>query len=304
MQKLGVIIPTFNRQSYLQVLLKQLLSQDKNTTFQIIPIVIVDGSNDGTYEMLDTYFPQVDVIKGTGKWWWTKSVNEGIKYAFSQHQAEYILLLNDDSLIQSDYIKSLADAKNEAGENCVIGSMSVTDTLPFRVSFSGVKKINWLTLKKQNYYDNFELLDLIPSSGLFPTYALNGRGTLIKSSILKDLNLLDEQTYPQYGSDDDLALRAWKKGYKVVVSYSCKVFDRTTDTSKGTAFRKDHPVIFFKSFFKWNSVNYIPKELSFFYRHGIKLLMPFYLLKFILGTNYAYFFKYRKFKQDIATNKT
>ncbi|HSH67481.1 MAG TPA: glycosyltransferase family 2 protein, partial [Bacteroidia bacterium] len=102
MQKLGVIIPTFNRQSYLQVLLKQLLSQDKNTTFQIIPIVIVDGSNDGTYEMLDTYFPQVDVIKGTGKWWWTKSVNEGIKYAFSQHQAEYILLLNDDSLIQSD----------------------------------------------------------------------------------------------------------------------------------------------------------------------------------------------------------
>lgn len=123
-------------------------------------------------------------------------------------------------------------------------------------------------------------------------------GTLLRSSIIRSLNLLDEQAYPQYGSDDDLALRAWKQGYKVYVSYDCKVFDRTGDTSKGTAFRKDSFLTFFKSFFTWNSVNYIPKELSFFYRHGIKLLMPFYLLKFILGTNYAYFIKYRKFKQE------
>jgi GT2 family glycosyltransferase len=110
--------------------------------------------------------------------------------------------------------------------------------------------------------------------------------------------LLDEHTYPQYGSDDDLALRAWEKGYPVYICYSCKVFDRTTDTSKGTAFRQDSVLTFLKSFFIWNSVNYIPKEISFFYRHGIKLLMPFYLVKFILGTNYAYFFKYRKFKQQ------
>lgn len=298
MKKLGVIIPTFNRKSYLRVLLKQLLTQEKNDDLQLIPVVVVDGSNDGTYEMLSTEFPQIDVVKGSGNWWWTKSVNEGIRFSFNHHNPEFILLLNDDSLIQSDYINSIINATHAAGENCIVGSISVTDTLPFKVSFSGVKKINWLSLKKHNYYNNFELLENVPAEGLFPTYALNGRGTLIKSTILKDLNLLDEQNYPQYGSDDDLALRAWKKGYKVYVSYSCKVFDRTTDTSKGTAFRKDSLLVFFKSFFTWNSVNYIPKELSFSYRHGIKVLTPFYLLKFILGTNYAYFFKYRKFKQQ------
>ncbi|HET6225343.1 MAG TPA: glycosyltransferase family 2 protein [Bacteroidia bacterium] len=298
MLKLGVIIPTFNRKSYLKVILKQLLSQEKNDAVEIIPVVVVDGSNDGTYEMLQAEFPAIDVVKGTGKWWWTKSVNEGVKHAVRTYNPEYILLLNDDSLIQSDYITSLFNVAKNVEENSIIGSISVTDTLPFRVSFSGVKKINWYSLKKINYYKSFELLENTPESGIFPTYALNGRGTLLKSSTLIDLNLLDEVSYPQYGSDDDLALRAWKKGYKVYVSYSCRVFDRTTDTSKGTAFRKDSFITFFKSFFKWNSVNYIPKELSFSYRHGIKILLPFYFIKFILGTNYAYFFKYRKFKQQ------
>jgi GT2 family glycosyltransferase len=298
MQKLGVVIPTFNRKSYLKGLLNQLLSQEKAVDVQLIPVVVVDGSTDGTYEMLDTEFPQIEVVKGSGKWWWTKSINEGIKFLSEQYNPEYFLFLNDDSILQPDYIKSIVNAAAEAGENAVIGSISVTDTLPFKVSFSGVKKINWLTLKRLSYYKSFELLENVPASGLFPTFALNGRGTLVRSSIIHSLNLLDEQTYPQYGSDDDLVLRAWKKGYKVYVSYDCRVFDRTADTSKGTAFRKDNPFIFIKSFFTWNSVNYIPKELSFLYRHGIKLLMPYYLLKFILGTNYAYFFKYRKFKQE------
>jgi len=298
MLKLGVIIPTFNRKGYLKILLEQLLSQEKKEPVEILPVIIVDGSNDGTYEMLQADFPAMHVVKGNGKWWWTKSVNEGIKYAFKSFNPDYILLLNDDSLIQSDYINSLLAAVKTAGENSIIGSISVTEELPYRVSFSGVKKINWYSLKKINYYNNFELLENIPAAGIFPTYALNGRGTFLRSSILKDVDLLDEVAYPQYGSDDDLVLRARKKGYQVYVSYSCRVFDRTTDTSKGTAFRKDSSMTFFKSFFNWNSVNYIPKELSFYYRHGIKLLMPFYFIKFILGTNYAYFFKYRKFKQQ------
>lgn len=298
MFKLGVIIPTFNRKSYLKIILKQLLSQEKSNSIEIIPVVVVDGSKDGTLEMLQVEFPSIHVVNGSGNWWWTKSVNEGIKYALKLCNPTHILLLNDDSLIQSDYITSLVEATKAVEENSIIGSISVTDTLPFKVSFSGVKKINWYSLKKINYHKSFELLENTPASGIFPTYALNGRGTIIKTSILQDLNLLDESTYPQYGSDDDLALRAWKKGYKVYVSYSCRVFDRTTDTSKGTAFRKDSLLTFLKSFFTWNSVNYIPKELSFSYRHGIKLLLPFYFFKFILGTNYAYFIKYRKFKQQ------
>ena len=67
MLKLGVIIPTFNRKSYLKAVLTQLLSQKKNASVEVIPVVVVDGSTDGTYEMLDAEFPTVHVVKGSGK---------------------------------------------------------------------------------------------------------------------------------------------------------------------------------------------------------------------------------------------
>lgn len=290
-----VVIPTFNRVAYLRTLLGQLFSQENNLNFKIVPVVVIDGSTDGTREMLVAEFPSVYILNGSN-WWWTKSINEGVKFALSEFNPDHFLLLNDDSQVESGYFNSLIKAFELAGENCVIGSISVTDKKPFRVSFSGVKKMNWIILKKENYYKSFEFLENIPSTGLFPTYALNGRGTFIKSSIIQDLGFLNERSFPQYGSDDDLALRAWKKGYKVLISFSCKIIDRTGDTSKGTAFRQDSTFVFLKSFFIWNSVNYIPTQIKFFYHHGIKILIPFYFIKFLLGTSYAYFFKYRKIK--------
>ena len=295
-KKISVVICTFNRASYLKIILQKLFLQKNISNIQLQIVVVVDGSTDTTYEMLASEFPTVTVVKGLGNWWWTKSLNEGIKVALSDFNPDDILILNDDSLIDNDYISKLLESSKLAGDKSIIASISVTDTKPYKVSFSGVKKTDWITLKKQNYFPVFELLENIPKAGLFPTYALNGRGTFVKASVIKDLGLLDEHSFPQYGSDDDLALRAWEKGYKVLVSYSCIVYDRTSDTSKGTALRQDGIGVFVKSFYTWSSVNYIPKQLKFYYRHGIKLLLPFYFLKFMLGTSYAYFFKYKKMK--------
>jgi GT2 family glycosyltransferase len=295
-KKISVVICTFNRAAYLKIILQQLFSQKNIPAVQLQIVVVVDGSTDTTYEMLASEFAPVTVVKGPGNWWWTKSLNEGIKVALSGFKPNDILILNDDSLIDDDYVSKLIESSKLVGDKSVIASISVTDTTPYKVSFSGVKKMNWVSLKKQNYFPVFELLENIPKTGLFPTYALNGRGTFASAAIFQDLDLLDEYAFPQYGSDDDFALRAWEKGYTVLVSNSCIVYDRTKDTSKGTALRQDGVGVFIKSFFTWNSVNYIPKQLTFYYRHGIKLMLPIYLLKFLMGTGYAYFFKYKKMK--------
>ncbi len=296
LRHLCVVIPTYNRRTYLQTLLQQLYTQKTVEGFIFHIVVVADGANDGTLEMLSTEFADVLVVKSGGNWWWTKCVNEGIRAGISQFHPEHFLIMNDDSLVEPDYFSCLSQALYKAGDNALIGSISVTDSKPYKVSFSGVKHINWWSLKKTTYYTPFVLQEKTDQSAVMPTYALNGRGTLISTAMLLNLGLLNERSFPQYGSDDDLALRAWKKGYKVLLSYACIVYDRTTDTSKGTAFRQDPLPVFIRSFFTWHSVNYIPKQLRFYYEHGIKLLLPFYLLKFIAGTAYAYFFKYKKVK--------
>jgi GT2 family glycosyltransferase len=294
-----IIIPTFNREKSLRTLLKQIHLQEATNGFTVGSLVVDDGSTDGTADMMRTEFPDVPVLKGPGNWWWTRSINEGIKYAFRNFNPDYLLLLNDDSQIEPDYLGSLIRSSQNAGDKSIIGSISITDKSPYKVSFSGVASINWVSLKRKHYHKSFELLENIPASGLFPTYALNGRGTFLSAELMKDLELLNEKSFPQYGSDDDLALRAWRKGYKVFISYSCRIYDSTFDTSKGSAFRQDSLPVFVKSFFRWNSVNYIPKQWRFFYSHGIKFLLPYYMFKFILGTSYAYFFKYKKMKHEV-----
>ena len=78
--KLSVIIPTYNRKNYLSSLLAQLKKQVLSNVEMSI-IAVVDGSTDGTPEMLGSKFPEVSIVHGNGQWWWTKSINEGCKFA-------------------------------------------------------------------------------------------------------------------------------------------------------------------------------------------------------------------------------
>ena len=293
-KKICIIIPTYNRWNYLKELLASIYHQSIADAIALIPIVVIDGSTDGTMDQMKQEFPQVPVILGTGNWWWSRSVNEGGKYAISKYHPDYILLLNDDSIIQPNYIQTLLDAYNTLKGPAVIGSISVSDTQPHLVSFAGIKKVDWWKLKTHHYYKAFTPLNEMPTDGLKPTYALNGRGIFASAAIFSSLGFLNAKDFPQYGSDDDFAQRAWKKNIPVYISFSCRVYDRTLETSKGTAFRQDSLKVFLSSFITWNSVNYIPKQLKYFWAHGYKLLIPFYFFKFLLGTSNAYFFKYKK----------
>ena len=63
MWKVVTVIPTFNRKDYLAQVLSDLRVQEvENVEFKTV--VVVDGSNDGTQEMLSSKFPEVDVVEG------------------------------------------------------------------------------------------------------------------------------------------------------------------------------------------------------------------------------------------------
>ncbi|HZG23054.1 MAG TPA: glycosyltransferase, partial [Chitinophagaceae bacterium] len=98
--RLAIVIAVHNRKNTTLQCLQQLARQ----TFQDFSIIVVDdGSADGTSAAIRQFFPSVTVINGTGNWWWTRSVNEGIRYALDQH-ASHVLLLNDDTYFTSDYL--------------------------------------------------------------------------------------------------------------------------------------------------------------------------------------------------------
>lgn len=290
--KIAAVIPTYNRKPYLKNLLQQLHTQKvKNILLDIV--VVVDGSTDGTLEMLRSEFPDIQIVNGPGNWWFTKSLNEGLKYA-KQLKSDAVLILNDDSEIESDYLATLVEEHQRIEEGAVLGSITLTKNTHI-VTYSGVRKIKWWRYKRYQHLPfNSKFREEMAKAPL-PTLTLTARGTLVPYHALIALNYFDEKHFPQYGSDDDFALKANKNGVPVYISFKCQLFDNTELTGKGSPRLIPTFGQFFLSMFNKYSPVYVLNNIRLTVRYGGWWLAPISPLVLFAGTFYR-FFKYRRMR--------
>lgn len=109
--KISINIVTFNAMKYLDDCLKSILNQ----TFRDFKISVIDNaSSDGTAEHLRTYYPDIAILQNFKNLGISKANNQGIKLTDS----EYVLAVNQDVILQPDYLEKMvafADAHPEGG---------------------------------------------------------------------------------------------------------------------------------------------------------------------------------------------
>jgi GT2 family glycosyltransferase len=269
--KLTVIIPTYNRKNYLSRLLAQLQHQVLSNVEMSI-IAVVDGSSDGTLERLESEFPEVSIVHGNGRWWWTKSINEGCKLALKT-QSQAVLLMNDDTEIDARYVETLLNHA-EQQPDAIIGSLNITRTKPHKIYFSGVKYIAWWKAKSVRYHHIFAPYDN-HLTGLHPSILLMGRGMLIPASVFERIGFFDEKSFPQYKADLDFVLTAHENNIKTFISWDAIVYSHLELTGKGVTYKKQSFFTFLKSFFQENSMTNLVHSFRYYRKH-----CPFYLLPF------------------------
>lgn len=292
--RIAALIPTFNRvkslQSCLQCLKEQVFSftQPKaqsipaspdpssppsslpkaqgipNPTVTLIPIVIVDGSTDGTLEMLEKEFPEAIIVRGDGNWWYTKCINEGIKTAIRE-KCDFVLTLNDDLSFPADYVSTLLRDYYSSGPGSVIGSVSLSKSLPRIITFSGVPAISF-TLKESNYIPKFSPISEETLSGLKTSIVLSGRGILYPINIFEQLGLYDNRLV-QYSSETDFTYRASRSGIPVMISYNAVVYENVQMTSDGAVYNNPSLKTLYKSFKNDYSINSFRKTWYYSIKH-------------------------------------
>ncbi len=253
--RLSIVVPVYNRKKITIDFLKLL---QKQTFTEFNTIVVDDGSQDGTEAAIREKFPEVHVLKGSGNWWWTKSVNEGIKYALTL-RSQVVLLMNDDTFFKPDYLEKLLVSAN-ANPGCIIGSLSLTYEKPKRIFFSGIKQIKILSSGGCRYHPQFELYKG-GLSGNRVSIALPGRGLLIPMSIIEKYGYFDEKKLPQYGADEAYITKIYRQfGQKSYISWDAIIYCYTAMTGKGASFSNESMTQFIKSFFTPKSRQYIPDK--------------------------------------------
>jgi len=288
---IAIIIPTYNRKSSLNKVLSDIVCQDLALNIIIKIIVVVDGSTDGTIEMILEKFPEVHMVYGDGSWFYTKSINEGFKYALEYLNPDLFLTMNDDTEVGLNFIKNMLEGYDKTKQPSLIGAMSVTLQSPERVITSGSYLSNKLFGKVKNYIPIFsEVSGFQFNNELKASQILPGRGMLIPKSALTDVGLFDEK-FRQYHSDSDFCLRAKKKGFNVYTYWGAKVYVHHEMTGKGTSFKKESFPSFVKNFFNDTSRLYLPAMARYKWRHASKILWVVNMVLFMGVSIRNHFFK-------------
>jgi GT2 family glycosyltransferase len=288
MVRVAAVIPTFNRCELLRTSIGQLQAQANDLPdLQLIIIVVNDGCTDRTEAMLTQNFPAIVQLNTPGNYWYTKSMNVGFQKALKL-DVNHVLALNDDIDLKNDYLKQIIKAVVAYNEPIIMGSTSVTYEQPHRVTFSGVKSISWWRVKKELYHPYLKEVPFGDLIGVKKSEVLPGRGMLIDTKILKEIGLFDERL-PQYGSDDEICLRAKKKGFQVLVSWDAILYSHHEMTGVGSPILKQSFTQYVRTFFNKYSRTYWKKFYLINSQYGYRLALPCVMFIYILGEFHSYF---------------
>jgi GT2 family glycosyltransferase len=194
------------------------LGSIKNLDYPNYLITIVDnGSTDESISQIERHFPGVHIIKNSRNLGFVGGNNIGIKYAL-QLNADYILLLNDDTVVTPNFLNHLVKIGEEQPIVGILG--------PTIISYSNHTKhyigarIDW----GSGAGDEIERLPQNLPAVLDTDYAV-GCALLIKAHVVRQIGLLDP-AYFAYFEDTDWCIRCRRYGYRVVVAPEARIFHK------------------------------------------------------------------------------
>lgn len=216
MNRVSIIIVSFNTCALLQACLQNLLTLNEADEI----IVVDNASSDGSAELVQTHFPTVKLIKLSENRGLTVASNLGLAAA----QGEFMLYLGSDAYPTAGVIRGLADYLAEHPEvGIATAALRLRDGTLDMDAHRGFPT-PWASL---SHFSG--LSRLLPRSPFFNQYFLGGRDLtqpheidlcishflFVRRTLFDTIGQWDEDFF-LYGEDVDFCYRAKAAGYKIM----------------------------------------------------------------------------------------
>ncbi|MBL7154970.1 MAG: glycosyltransferase family 2 protein [Candidatus Portnoybacteria bacterium] len=192
----------------------------KNNDYPNYQVVIIDN---GSREKPSAPSSDIKIIYNRENLGFAGGNNVGIKYALEKG-ADYVLLLNDDTIVAPDFLSKLV-AAGESRENFGMIGPKIYYYEDRNRIWSAGGKLNWLynkgTLRGWNELDQGQY----DSPGVQETSHLTGCCVLLKRKVIERIGLMPEE-YFLYYEDTDWSLRAIKAGFQCVFVPEAKIWHK------------------------------------------------------------------------------
>jgi hypothetical protein len=169
-------------------------------------IVVDNASTNGTAALISHQFPNIKIIRSNRNVGAAGGFNLGIKHA----KGTYLILLNDDTIVESNFIYRLVEAM-ESEPRAALGSCKIYMIRGKIIQYAGgyINKRGYPIMRgcgeeDKDQYNRIEEVDWASSACM-----------IIRKKCIEEIGLFDNSYYIYY-DDTDLSLRAKEVGYKVI----------------------------------------------------------------------------------------
>lgn len=244
---LSVVIVNYNVTYFLEQCLNAVLAASKTLKVQVF--VVDNNSVDGSVEMVQTKFPNINLIANKDNVGFSRANNQALAIS----DARYLLLLNPDTVVEEDTFSKVVSFMDEHPDAGGLGVRMVDGKGRFLPESK-----RGLPTPMVAFYKIFGLSKIFPKSKRFGRYnlgflsefdinevdVLSGAFMLMRKETLEKVGLLDE-TFFMYGEDIDLSYRIQQGGYKNYYFPETKIIHYKGESTKKSSV--NYVFIFYKA---------------------------------------------------------
>lgn len=224
--EVGVVIVSYNGREDLEACLRSLF--ESNDVGVCKRLVVVDnGSTDGAVELLETEFPHIDRVLAGVNLGFAEGNNRGWEYVAQRYpEAQYVALLNQDTLVESGWLSSLVDyLESHPDVGCAQAKIKLYprteafNTVGNRSHFLGFGFTTGYGEHDYGQYDQPAAIDFA-----------SGAALLVRSSLVRELGLFDPLLF-MYMEDVELGWKLRQVGQEIAYVPASCVYHKYTFNS-------------------------------------------------------------------------
>jgi hypothetical protein len=188
-------------------------------------VIVDNGSSDDSVATIQADFPEVTILQTGRNLGFTGGNNVGIRHALD-NGADYVYLLNNDTLVESDALDNLVDAAEAHPEAGLLAPVIHDFQSPQGIWFAG----SMLDLRRgAAWHDNTRQPGREEAPYEVPW--ITGCAMLIRAELLRRLEGFDDRYYLSW-EDVDLSVRVRNDGKKLLVVPAARIYHKGGQSGK------------------------------------------------------------------------
>lgn len=187
-----------------------LVSLQKVVGPDFVTVLVDNNSEDGSGQKLKEEFPEIELIQSQSNLGFTGGNNLGIQWAMD-HSFEYVLLLNNDTVVEADFLQPLVSFLDQNPDYGAVQPKIMLERERNKIWNAGGGYFKWLGM---SWSVGIEQEDQGQFDQEKDTPWITGCAMLIRSAVINEAGMLDDRFFAYY-EDVEWSFRIRKSGFRL-----------------------------------------------------------------------------------------